>query len=170
MRERHAQIPGTAKEARAMGLSVYFTGNPCPLGHIAPRRVINRGCAECHTLKQATKSRLRSKSDWLKQNKERAQAASRAWKARNSARVLAINAARRAMGQVPLSEFDKLFVTEIYDLARLLGKITGKQWHVDHVIPLKHPKVCGLHVPNNLRVVPAEINISKKNRFELESA
>lgn len=34
-------------DARAKGLSHYFTGKPCPRGHIAPRFVSSRGCKEC---------------------------------------------------------------------------------------------------------------------------
>lgn len=170
MCEQQTDLPRTAKEARVLGLSVYFTGKPCPHGHVAPRRVVNRNCTECNKNDHAKPERVDRRVDWLRKNKDKAQAASRAWKARNSARVLAINAERRAMGKVPLSEFEQLFMVEIYDLAQQLGKITGKPWHVDHVVPLKHPKVCGLHTPNNLRVVPAEVNIAKKNRFELESA
>jgi len=35
-------------EAKAAGLKRYFTGLPCPKGHISERRVAGRGCLECH--------------------------------------------------------------------------------------------------------------------------
>lgn len=168
MSDKYDGLPSTAKASVALGLSVYFTGRACPHGHIAPRRVINRGCTECHANKCAQPHRTKVKSDWLKKNKQKAQSSSRAWKSRNRAKVLSINAARRAMGRVPVSEFEKFFMAEIYDLARLMTKITKSQWHVDHVVPLKHSKVCGLHVPSNLRVIPAKMNMAKKNNFELE--
>ena len=36
---------------------------------------------------------------------------------------------------------------------------------VDHVVPLCHPYVCGLHVPWNMRIVPHAVNASRGNRF-----
>lgn len=40
---------------------------------------------------------------------------------------------------------------------------TGVQHSVDHIVPLIHPFVCGLHVENNLRIIPLADNIRKSN-------
>lgn len=42
---------------------------------------------------------------------------------------------------------------------------TGVQHSVDHVVPLIHPLVCGLHAPANLEVKPLADNIRKSNNW-----
>ena len=59
---------------------------------------------------------------------------------------------------------DKDIMLEIYRLAAYRNKVTGIRWAVDHIIPLQAVDACGLHVENNLQVVPAHLNAVKSNR------
>ena len=56
-----------------------------------------------------------------------------------------------------------------YIKARRLTQTTGVKYHVDHVIPIRHPYVCGLNVETNMQVLPASDNIRKGNRLDLHT-
>lgn len=64
-----------------------------------------------------------------------------------------------------LTEDDKFLIHEIYHLATMRSKMTGISWEVDHIAPIQGKTVSGLHVPNNLQVIPAVVNNKKRNQF-----
>jgi len=55
---------------------------------------------------------------------------------------------------------DRDEIQSFYDALNYLGK----GWHVDHIVPLVSPLVCGLHCESNLELVPALENLRKGNR------
>ena len=55
-------------------------------------------------------------------------------------------------------------IKRIYAACAKITERTGIPHHVDHVIPLQGENVCGLHVPNNLAIIPAKMNLQKSNK------
>jgi len=90
----------------------------------------------------------------------RGRSAAAPWVAVNHA---ASRRARLAQATPPWS--DKNACGFAYVAAKMFEKSFGGKWTVDHVVPLKSDKVCGLHVPWNLVLAPHSDNCAKGNRW-----
>ena len=64
-----------------------------------------------------------------------------------------------------LNDKELNLINQIYQYAKRISKCTGIQHHVDHIISIRGEGVTGLHVPSNLQVIPATINLSKGNKL-----
>ena len=58
---------------------------------------------------------------------------------------------------------DKSKIQEIYDQSFDMGP----DFHVDHIIPLQGELVSGLHCEQNLVIIPRDVNLRKRNFFEV---
>jgi hypothetical protein len=108
--------------------------------------------------------------EYTEKNKERRNQYSKLWKQQNPEKVNAQTAARRAarFQRTPrwLTVDDLQRIEDFYLEAIRRTQETGIRWHVDHIIPLRGKKVSGLHMPENLQVIPAKDNQRKNNKYE----
>lgn len=239
-------------EAKAAGLTRYFTGKPCKNGHLSARVASNAQCLECARLYQFSvrsrdpaaynskyRARRASNSDkinaqrrvrraasvekyqalgradyaahaekrraganarrlanldefrsqdraryaaslekrresnrkYRESNREALKSYRRAKYAENPVPAMAYAKLRRSAKKqaVPpwFSELDALVWDESADLIERRRAATGIDWHADHMIPLRSKTVCGLHTWNNCQVIPASLNLRKKNKLIL---
>lgn len=173
----------TRKEAIAAGVERYFTGKPCPKGHVAMRRV-SGACCECaklmkqryckanplkvKTWKSANQKLHRDSANarnrkYAAANHEKLRDKNLVWEKANPGKVLAKAAKRRAakLRAIPLWA-DQDAINRIYERAQTF-RVTGQDVHVDHIVPLQGKTVCGLHVHDNLQIIDAQANWSKSN-------
>lgn len=71
---------------------------------------------------------------------------------------------RAAEKQATPSWVNRSAMRAIYKEAVRLSELTGIPHHVDHIVPLQSPWVCGLHCEANLQILPYYENQSKSNR------
>ena len=134
------------------------------------RKYAERKNAQMKIWRQENKERCaETQRNWNEKNKEKRNELSKNWRLRNRAAMNALKMKRHAdiLQRTPkwLTVDDFWLIQEAYALAKLRTALTGIDWQVDHVVPLRGRNVSGLHVPTNLRVVPASENRKKGNRY-----
>jgi hypothetical protein len=162
--------PKSVKEAREQDAKHYFTGKPCPVGHVALRWTSTMGCVECrerHNAKflstEAGKASLqKSQQRYYYANKQARKENLQRWRQNNPERAKWHAGATKRLRKRATTAYGQKGVKELYALARKLGLT------VDHIVPLNHPRVCGLHNIFNLQLLSLEENIKKRNHFEDE--
>ncbi|MBP6514035.1 MAG: hypothetical protein KA224_02575 [Steroidobacteraceae bacterium] len=205
----------TRAQAIASGSKRYFTGKPCPHGHVAERLVSSMGCIACasrsfkahyHANAEDLRARVkayRSTEEFKARRREARRAAGDEYRAkrrkeyaasadRERDRAAAYRAAnpeavreasrRWAQKNRPIKTAaqrerearllratpawaDREAIKLIYIEAARLTIVEGVRYEVDHVYPLQGKSVCGLHVAENLRPVPAAFNRRKNNKM-----
>lgn len=134
-----------------------------------PREVKSGGLCHYH-LKEAQKPRTLKigTSDFTSWRKQMNQ--ERSWQKSATAQDRHSRARRKRTTAIDnatppwLSKKQRAEIEGLYEEARRLTISTRERYEVDHIVPLHHPSVCGLHVPWNMRVVSKNDNNRKGNR------
>ena len=103
---------------------------------------------------------------WRLLNPEEAKRAYKKWCKENPSKVAALNSARRCREKNAMPSWvDKKSIDQFYVKARRKTKETGIPHVVDHIYPLTHRLLSGLHVPCNLQVITSVANAKKHNHL-----
>jgi hypothetical protein len=134
-------------------------------------------------IKYQTRWKRKAREDEKFREKERE--ANREWRSRNTAKISAQKKEYYLQNKTDIQKQKKLRYVErrqrhvawdkeltdlVYcearDLAKTRTKLLGERYEVDHVLPLKGKTVSGLHVWNNIQVIPARVNRAKYNKVQ----
>ncbi len=161
------------------GLTRYFSGKACPKGHFAERLVSDRHCLVCSNESRDRRRLLNMQRHiqgvlrWQKANPEKVRATKALYRDNMRQHINAQHQYRRACKAMAVpawfGEFDSFVMSEAQSLALMRKACTGIDWHVDHMIPLRADDACGLHIGNNMAVIPAFMNTSKCNSMIMTS-
>lgn len=172
-------------EAKARGDRLYWTGRPCPKGHVADRYASTGTCVEC--LKADVKSKVAAgyfrdhyaanadrigekQRAYAKANREVVSARSAAWSAKNPDKRKAISRQYKARRRAQEEQGITGGMLAAWTLAQpkvcfYCGSDCAGDFHVDHFVPLAKG---GAHVLTNLRIACAPCNLRKSARDPLD--
>jgi hypothetical protein len=160
-----------ATERRSHIGATYVTGKPCSRGHIAPRYAGNQTCVECAKedrvhAEEKRQARMLTDVTFAAHRREQRNESNSGYRKRNRDKKSAEWAKYRADKLQRTPKWADLgAIREIYRKAVQATKLTGFQYHVDHILPLNGKRVSGLHIAENLRVVTEFENLSKGSKF-----
>lgn len=108
---------------------------------------------------------------WRVENPDRVRASKRADYVRNKSVYIAraVKYAADKDQRYPMwdRELTDFVTSEAGDLCKRMESLTGNKYEIDHDVPLRGDLVSGLHVWNNLRVLPRAVNRRKSNSFDI---
>ena len=162
----------TRQEALNIGYLRYYTGKPCKHGHVAERYTTSRQCVECNAVRWKNEPVERRRRYWknyyteeVKVRRTEKAKQRRSLNPYKSKRHRAAYKKRLRQATIRCKQ-DKIKVKAIYLKAQQMTIDSGIEYHIDHIIPLAHPDVCGLHTACNLQIIRAKENREKAQSFD----
>lgn len=146
-------------------MSCLHCGMEVPVGLGKQKNRIRKFCStKCTKYYWASKNKEQVKLKQLQrhlQNPEKRALVSRTYYLKNKAYYAEYASLRnRTVKQATPGWANKDDIHNVYLEAQYM------QLEVDHIIPLKHPLVCGLHVWDNLQLLSRSENARKNNKFD----
>jgi hypothetical protein len=164
------RIPKTHKEAIQQGSLYYYTGKKCKNGHVAKRFTKNRNCEDCLRARNLNRTTEGYWSDYGSdpEYRERKREYAKAYYQEHKERSYFSGKKRwnRLQQANIATEAGQKEMKKMYLMAQMMTLESGEKYEVDHIIPLQHEKVSGLHVPANLQILTAVENREKGSHFD----
>lgn len=107
---------------------------------------------------------LIERKKWREKNKDRAREMTKKWREKNRERVNVVVAIYNAFYRASRLKATPSWINK-KEIADIYKKASQLHLEVDHIVPLKHPNICGLHVPWNLQLLTKIENARKGNKF-----
>lgn len=172
----------TRADATSQGSRYYFTGLPCRRGHTAERYAGNGRCVACRRAdvkadRADPVARDAARAYWRRYNAKRLRTnpehrdymkrylAAYAVSGKLAEALRRHQGKRKGMEAFAVAWADREAIRAVYGTAAALTRSSGTDYEVDHVVPTGSKLVCGLHVVENLQVIPARQNATKGNRW-----
>lgn len=125
------------------------------------KRDKEKNAIRCRNYREKNRGLLLKKEfEYRENNKSKRADSYRSWCVNNKGRANFLKRSRekRVLAATP-KWADMMAIKQIYIKASRTGM------HVDHIIPLVHPLVSGLHVENNLQIITQRENNRKYNKW-----
>ena len=107
-------------------------------------------------------------SDYQRNNPEKARLRQHRYEATYKGRFAKLTYRNNRRARERNARLGNVFLKETLEIYRQAYKMRkeGFKVEVDHIVPISHPSVCGLHVPWNLQIIASKENRTKGNSFD----